>query len=205
MTGWMAGVALFSLFILTVMIHEVSHGWVALRLGDPTAKLAGRLTFNPLRHIDPVGTVLLPLLLVILHAPFVFGWARPVPINPRYFQHPKWDMLRVGAAGPVANFGVSILLAAILKAVAATIPQWAEALLKFAILINLVLGTFNLLPIPPLDGSRVLAGLLPPAWARAVLSGERWGILLVVVLLSLGLLDRILWPVVAFFGRVLGL
>ena len=196
---------LLPFFILAVVIHEVSHGWVALQLGDSTALTAGRLTLNPLKHIDLMGTILLPVLLLVLHSPFVFGWAKPVPINILNLRHPKRDMLWVGAAGPAANFFLAVVGALLVRAGAPWMPPLLVGLLKYLVLINLILGTFNLLPIPPLDGSRVLAGLLPLSAARWLFALERWGIILVMGLLYFGVLDRILWPAVTFLAKVLGL
>ncbi|MBI3323582.1 MAG: site-2 protease family protein [Candidatus Omnitrophica bacterium] len=196
---------LFPIFMLAVMVHEVSHGLVALRLGDPTALQAGRLTLNPLRHIDPVGTVALPLILIFMNSPFVFGWAKPVPINVLNLRHPKRDMLWVGAAGPAANFSLALVGAGLLAAAGGSLPEPVSGLARYLILVNLVLGTFNLLPIPPLDGSRVLTGLLPVGAARAVLAAERWGFLIVLALLYLGVLQWLVFPVVGFLARILGL
>lgn len=195
---------LFPLFMLAVMAHEVSHGLVALALGDSTARDAGRLTLNPLRHIDPVGTVALPLLLVSMHLP-AFGWAKPVPVNALNLRRPKRDMLWVGAAGPAANFLLAVAGAGLLSVFGGALPASAAELARCLIQINLVLGTFNLLPIPPLDGSRVLAGLLPLPLARLMLSTERWGFLIVIALLYMGVLDKLIWPAVEFLGRMLGL
>ena len=195
-------VSLF-LFLLAVTIHEVSHGWAALALGDPTARVLGRLTLNPFRHIDWMGTVFLPLLLVAVRSPVVFGWAKPVPVNAQNFRHPRRDMLWVGAAGPGANFLFAAALAFSLK-VLSFLPLAFTEMVQNLILINLVLGTFNLLPIPPLDGSRVLTGILPPHLARLVLLLEPWGFFVVILLLSVGFIDRILWPIVLFFGKSLG-
>ncbi len=152
---------LFPIFMAAVVIHEVSHGWVALWLGDDTALRAGRLTLNPLKHIDPLGTIALPLLLVFLRSPFVFGWAKPVPVQFLNLRNPKRDMIWVGAAGPLSNFLLAGISAWALRQMSPILPELIEALLRFFILVNLVLGTFNLFPIPPLDGSRVLTGLLP--------------------------------------------
>jgi Zn-dependent protease len=190
--------------MLAVIVHEVSHGWLALRLGDPTALEAGRLTLNPFKHIDPVGTVLLPMVMLVMRAPFVFGWAKPVPINAMNLRHPKRDMLWVGAAGPAANFLLAFSVALCLKVAGGWIPPIGISLAKTLILINLVLGTFNLLPIPPLDGSRILVGILPVPWARILLNLESWGIVLVFGLLYLGFMDRILWPTVSLLARLLG-
>lgn len=195
---------MFPLFMVAVIIHEVSHGWVALAFGDPTARIAGRLTLNPLRHVDSVGTVLLPVALLLLGAPFVFGWARPVPVNPAYFRRPRRGMLWVGLAGPAANFALAVVLALLLHGTGDLLGSLARDLIRTVILINLVLGVFNLLPIPPLDGSRILAGLVPLSWAKRVMALERWGILIVVVLLWFGLLRRVLWPAVLFLARLLG-
>jgi Zn-dependent protease len=161
---------------------------------------------NPLKHIDPIGSVLLPLLLLFLRAPFVFGWAKPVPINVLQLRRPKRDILWVGAAGPAANFSLAALTALLLKALGPSfdIPL-VVALGRALVFMNLVLGTFNLLPIPPLDGSRVLTGLLPISLAKSMLSLERWGMVLIMVLLSFGILGRVLWPVVTLLARGLGL
>lgn len=202
LTGWLF---IFPLFVMAVVVHEVSHGWVALRLGDRTALESGRLTLNPLRHIDPIGTVALPLFLRLVDAPFVFGWAKPVPINPLNFRHPRRDMLWVGAAGPAANMALASAAALLSGAGQLWLPALAVALLKYLAVINVVLGVFNLLPVPPLDGSRILLGMLPRAWAGILLLLERWGILLVFLLLYSGVLDRILSPAVGFLIRLLGL
>ncbi len=196
---------LFPLFLLAVVVHEVSHGWVALWRGDRTALEAGRLTLNPLRHIDPVGTLILPLALLLVRSPFVFGWAKPVPVNFFNLRHPKRDMLWVGAAGPAANFGMAVALALLLKGLNPFLPLWGAGLLEYLILINLVLGTFNLIPVPPLDGSRILAGLLPSRLAAWVLSLEPWGIFLVFLLLASGVINRFVWPTVKFLAGLLGL
>lgn len=196
---------IFPLFVMAVVVHEVSHGWVALRLGDRTAQESGRLTLNPLRHIDPIGTVALPLFLRLVDAPFVFGWAKPVPINPLNFRRPRRDMLWVGAAGPAANLALASVAALFSHLGQPWLPSLGVALLKYLAVINVVLGVFNLLPIPPLDGSRVLLGLVPPAWARVLVVLERWGIFLVILLLYSGVLDRILSPAVGLLVRLLGL
>ena len=205
MTDFIAGfLVLFPLFMTAVIAHELSHGLVALYFGDNTARLAGRLTLNPLKHMDWVGTLLLPLFLRVLNAPFVFGWAKPVPINILNMRHPKRDMLWVGAAGPAANFLLAGTVSLLIRGVGSIVPPLAVELAKYLILINLVLGTFNLLPIPPLDGSRVLTGLLPAPLAVRMIAMERWGIVLVFLLLYLGVINRILWPIVGFLARMLG-
>ena len=195
---------LFPIFMVAVVVHEVSHGWAALALGDRTALVAGRLTLNPFKHMDLIGTMVLPLMLLVVRSPFVFGWAKPVPVNVMNLHRPKRDMLWVGAAGPTANFTLAVLAALFLKLVGPSAPSFVAAGVKYLILINLVLGVFNLIPIPPLDGSRILTGLLPLRLARGMLSLERWGVVLVMLLLALGFLDRILHPAVAFLARLLG-
>lgn len=190
--------------MMAVIVHEVSHGWVALRLGDTTSLDAGRLSLNPLKHIDPLGTILLPFLLIWVKSPFLFGWAKPVPINVLNLRHPKQDMFWVGIAGPVANFTLAAGVAFLLKILGPGAPPLLIALANYLILVNLVLGTFNLIPIPPLDGSRVLTALLPVRFAQWLYRMERWGILLVVLLLSLGWIHRVLGPVVEFLGGLLG-
>ncbi len=195
----------FPLFMVAVVVHEVSHGWAALCLGDQTALRAGRLTFNPFKHIDPVGTVLLPILLLVFRAPFVFGWAKPVPINALNLRVPKRDMLWVGIAGPAANFLLAVLLTVGLRAMAPLLPALVLDLGYTLVLINLVLGAFNLLPIPPLDGSRVLAGLLPLRWAWPLFALERWGILVILLLMYGGLMDWMLRPLILFLSKGLGL
>lgn len=203
---WAIGfLVLFPLFMMTVVIHEVSHGVVANWLGDPTARDAGRLTLNPLKHIDPFGTLILPLMLRLLNSPVVFGWAKPVPVDYRNLAHPKRDMFWIGAAGPVANFLMATAAALVLRIAGTLLPSPAIALLQALAWINLSLGAFNLLPVPPLDGSRVLAGLLPVRWAARVLRLERWGILILVGLLYFGVVDRVIWPAVVWLAKGLGL
>ena len=195
----------FPFFMVAVTVHELSHGWVALQFGDTTALRAGRLTLNPLRHIDPIGTLLLPLSLRILGAPLIFGWAKPVPINIASLRHPKQDMLWVGAAGPAANFLLACALALILQGTRGLLPPLMARLVTDLALMNLVLGTFNLLPIPPLDGSRVMVGLLPIRWAKFLLALEPWGFLLVLLALALGIDDLFIRPVLGYLVRVLRL
>lgn len=191
------------IFLPIVTIHEYAHGWVANRLGDPTARDAGRLTLNPLAHIDPMGTILLPAMLILMGSPFVFGWAKPVPVNPRYFRNPRRDMMWVGMAGPGANLVLAILAALVVKS--GIVPSHLVGLFGIIILINLILATFNLIPIPPLDGSRILMGLLPREQAYAYMRIEPYGFIIIIALLWMGLLDKILLPIVYFLlGALLG-
>ncbi|OGX41438.1 MAG: hypothetical protein A3C53_00495 [Omnitrophica WOR_2 bacterium RIFCSPHIGHO2_02_FULL_68_15] len=197
-------VVVLSAFLVALVFHEVSHGWVAYRLGDPTAKALGRLSLNPLRHIDLVGTVLVPWLLIATHAPIIFGWAKPVPINDQQLGHPKRDLIWVGLAGPAANLALALLTAAAMRL--AHLPEgsawWAVG--ATVVLINLVLACFNLLPIPPLDGSRVLVGLLPVSAARWVAKVEPFGFLILIALMYVGVINRVLWPLVVGAARLLG-
>jgi Zn-dependent protease len=186
--------------LLAIVFHECAHGYVAARLGDPTPRSRGRLTLNPLAHIDPIGTVILPLALVLLRSPFVFGWAKPVPINPSYFRNPFRGMLFVALAGPLANLTLALAAAGIGRLALAAIPisffddgtfltylaQAGFYFLGFFVIINVILAIFNLIPIPPLDGSRVLAYLLPPGGRRFMLVLEQYGFLILLGLILLG-------------------
>ncbi|MBO4314237.1 MAG: site-2 protease family protein [Desulfovibrio sp.] len=197
--------------MLGIILHEVAHGWAAARLGDPTARSMGRLTLNPLPHIDPVG--LLCFVLTSLSGAFVFGWAKPVPVDPRYFRNPVKGMMAVALAGPLTNFLLAIAFALLLTLVLHVVPRaflesWGgtEYLLKslqVGVLINLSLGWLNLLPIPPLDGSKVVAYFLPRDWAWRYLRVERWGFVILIVLIVAGVLNSILVPLI--WGRAEGL
>ena len=200
----MSFIITLSIFFLAVIIHEYAHGWVAWKLGDPTAKAAGRLTLNPLAHIDPVGTIFLPLMLLVMHSPVVFGWAKPIPVNFHSLKNPKKDMVWVGLAGPAANIIFALLLAFILKFFTLTGSHLFVALLSSGIIINLVLAVFNMLPIPPLDGSRVMMGLLPRDLAMRYATLERYGFIIIFGLLFLGIIGSVIWPLVMFLAQLLG-
>jgi len=166
--------------IMAVTIHEVSHGYIAWKLGDPTAHYTGRLTLNPIAHIDPIGALMLILV--------GFGWAKPVPVNPGYFKNPRRGMMWVALAGPVSNILFAVVFALVLKAVFAFSSEYTAALfplLRFGIVINVVLAAFNMVPIPPLDGSRVLANFLPYNAGRRFDELERYGLIPVAVVLFL--------------------
>ncbi|MFP5306530.1 MAG: site-2 protease family protein [Gammaproteobacteria bacterium] len=193
-------IAIWALPVLfAITVHEASHGYVARAFGDPTADSQGRLTLNPLRHIDPVGTVIVPILLLVLGG-FLFGWAKPVPVDMRRLRHPRRDMAIVAVAGPLSNLAMAIGWGLLLKL---TLGAGSEGIwlgLRYmavaGILINVVLMVLNLLPLPPLDGGRVLTGLVPETLARRVDRIEPYGFLILVALLATGLLGRILeWPV----------
>ncbi|MBU4149651.1 MAG: site-2 protease family protein [Candidatus Omnitrophica bacterium] len=192
------------LFFLAVIIHEYSHGWVAWKLGDSTAKMAGRLTLNPIAHIDPIGTVLLPLILLVTNSPVLFGWAKPVPVDFNNLYNPKKDMIWVGLAGPGANILFAIILSFMLKISGTMASPLLMAVMSSAIIINLVLAVFNILPIPPLDGSRVLMGLLPREISMQYAKIEPYGLIILFGLLYLGLIGSFIWPLVMLMARFLG-
>jgi|CXWL01.1.fsa_nt_gi Zn-dependent protease len=190
-----------------IILHEYAHGWTANQLGDPTAKLAGRLTLNPLKHIDPVGSVILPGFLFLAYfsgwasSLYLFGWAKPVPVNFSRLRNPKRDMMLVAAAGPLVNIILAFIGANIVRWVAFT-PAIGEAF-KWAIELNLMLAVFNMIPIPPLDGSRIVSGLLPNRMVYAYNRFEPYGILIVLVLLQFGLL-RFIYPIIDALAAFLG-
>lgn len=191
------------ILLFSAIVHEVAHGLMAEKLGDSTARDEGRITLNPIPHIDPFGSIALPLLLLAVGSPIIFGAARPVPVNFGNLKNPKSGMALVSLAGPASNFLLAILFVIPIKLGIAN--DIALPILLQAILINLVLGTFNLIPIPPLDGSKILASLAPDEWMYKILSLERYGFLLVLVFLMMGILDKILIPVIDVFGRIFGI
>jgi Zn-dependent protease len=179
--------------VFSIIIHEVAHGYVAFRLGDPTARDAKRLTLNPLPHIDLMGSILLPLFLIIVHSPVLLGWAKPVPFDPRYFRDFKKGVMLVGLAGPASNL-ILATIAAIIFRISPFGGIIGLALVHLCV-INIILAVFNLIPIPPLDGSRVVLGFLPSQLIPGYLRLERYGFIIIFGLLYLGILDYILIPV----------
>lgn len=187
--------------LLAITVHEAAHGWVADRFGDKTARMLGRVTFNPLKHIDPIGTLLVPAATFFL-AGFLFGWAKPVPVNPRNLRHPRRDMALVAVAGPGSNLAMAVLwgLAIHLGIGLWEISEWVAIPLIYmgsaGVLINVFLMVLNLLPLLPLDGGRVLNAVLPPRWAAVFSRMEPYGIFILMGLLLTGLLSKVLLPLV---------
>lgn len=187
----------FVIVIFSVVFHEVSHGVVARQRGDYTAERAGRLTLNPLPHIDPFGTIILPLLLAFMGLP-VIGWAKPVPVQPTALRHPRHDWMMVSIAGPATNIALA-LIAALSLIIGPQPPDIVIYILIQIVIINVVLAVFNLIPLPPLDGSRVIMRILPPAALQSYLSLEgRTGMIILYILLATGVISRIIEPAVMF-------
>jgi Zn-dependent protease len=208
----------FVAVVPAIVLHEVAHGYVAWRLGDPTAKSRGRLSLNPLAHVDLFGTVLIPIALMLLRAGFLFGYAKPVPINPSYFRNPLKGMLYVAVAGPGTNVALAVVMTALVRAVLLGVPDSALAaaslggnllrvvlaLLYYFVIWNILLAVINLMPIPPLDGSRILAHFLPAEGRRLLASVERYGFLIVIALLALGALGPLFQSVLSGWTSLLG-
>ncbi|MEW5800642.1 MAG: site-2 protease family protein [bacterium] len=213
--------------LLAIILHEVGHGWVANRLGDPTAKHAGRLTLNPIPHIDIFGTIILPIVLLVTNAGVLFGWAKPVPINPYNLREPRKDMIWIAGAGPMTNFTLAVLSAILLRMLSLLDPGlmhvqspllhrlnlghsvlYPLALMCLtSIQINIVLGLFNLIPIPPADGGRILVGILPQKQAEFYSKIEPFGLIILFVIIlfdnKLGILSRTFYPMISLLTRLL--
>lgn len=196
--------------LFAITLHEAAHAWVAFRLGDTTAKLAGRVSFNPLRHIDPVGTVLVPILVMVLSQfSFVFGWAKPVMINSSHFANPRRDTALAVAAGPMANLLMALLWTALMKLSLSLHPEISSISLflflsaRAGILINLLLAIFNLLPIPPLDGSKIVAMMLPLKQALLYEKLEPYGFFILIAMMLSGILNWLISPPINWSLRVL--
>jgi len=202
--------------LIAITFHELSHGLVANKLGDPTAKIMGRLTLNPIAHIDLIGTILMPLMLIILtNGQFVFGYAKPVPINPMNFRNPKKDMAISAAAGPITNILLAIASMMILKFIIAplslllpeslsiTVMKPLIMIFTSSVIINVVLAVFNMIPIPPFDGGRVLIGFLPHKQAVSFSRIEPFGFIIVIILIVTGIANYFVIPFVNLFLRIL--
>ncbi|RJX18284.1 MAG: site-2 protease family protein [Desulfobulbus sp.] len=189
-------------FLFALTFHELAHGYVAWRLGDPTAKNAGRLTMNPLKHLDPLGVLAFIIMKI--------GWAKPVPVNPVYFRDPRQGMLLVALAGPGANMLLAVASAILVKLLLTLHPfiplfllNPLAQMLAASVWINVMLAVFNLVPIPPLDGSKILAGVLPPEMARGYEKLEPYGFILLLILFYLGLISQVIMPIIRFANNLL--
>ena len=193
-----------------IICHEIAHGWAAYKLGDPTAKLLGRLTFNPVRHIDPMGLGVF-VFTAISPAPFAIGWAKPVPVDPRYFKSPREGMMLVAIAGPLTNFMVAILFALLAKltinlsvaGISSTMQTFLLQSAIYGVSINCALAWFNLMPVPPLDGSHIVGGLLPRSLAQVYASIGRYGMFIIIALLAFGFVGTVLFPLVRTSARLI--
>ncbi|MFT5169770.1 MAG: Zn-dependent protease [Lysobacterales bacterium] len=189
----------------SIVIHEYAHGWAAYKLGDPTAKQLGRLTLNPLKHIDPVGSILVPGVIIILRMTGInippIGWAKPVPVNFTRLRNPKGDMMLVALAGPVSNIILAFLASQFIQI--DLIPV-AHEFLTLMIIVNILLAVFNMVPIPPLDGSRVVMAFLSGKALIEYSKLERFGIIIIIVFLQLGLFEKFIWPIVKWVVQLLG-
>ena len=194
--------AIFQVIILvfSAIIHEYMHGWMADRLGDPTAKDAGRLTMNPIPHIDPFGSILLPFLMIVMNTGFVFGWAKPVPFNPHNLRDQKYGSAKVAIAGPLGNFITALFFGLVLRFFSLPNPMFA-VFIAFIVWINLLLMVFNLVPIPPMDGSKVIAPFLPYSWQLRLMEAEKYGMFLVLLFAMFGF--AVIVPVISFLFKAI--
>ncbi len=204
---------IFFLIVLlfSVIVHELAHGYVAYSLGDPTAKYAGRLTLNPLKHLDPFGSVILPVLFLLFSflpggQPFIFGWAKPVPINPYNFKDQKWGTLKVSIAGPLSNFAVALIFGLFIRFFSAVGGSLAPLIDLFAVIVflNILLGLFNLIPIPPLDGSWILFRFLPAGSEKVKMFLQQYGLFILIFLLFSGALNILYMLINLIFYAITG-
>jgi len=187
--------------VFSAIAHEYMHGWMAHRLGDNTAKDAGRLTFNPLAHLEWFGSFFMPLVMILTNMPFVFGWAKPVPYNPYNLRDRKYGDAKVALAGPLANLVLAVAFGLILRLFSPFLNMTLELLIGIIVVINLILMIFNLVPIPPLDGSKILATFLPPVIRERYLSSERTGFILIILFVMLA--GGLLMPAVNFLFKLI--
>lgn len=207
-----AAITIFSLIALlfSVMIHELAHGYVAYSLGDPTPKYAGRLTLNPLKHLDPFGSVILPLLFLLMSflpggQPFIFGWAKPVPVNPYNFKDQKWGSLKVAASGPLSNFGLALVFGLFIRFFNAPSLAPLIQLMGIVVFLNILLGLFNLIPIPPLDGSWILFRFLPVSAEKARIFLQQYGLFILIFLLFSGFFSVLYFGIDLLFYLITGI
>ncbi len=197
-------ILIFEILVLlfSVIIHEVSHGAMANYLGDPTAKKMGRLTLNPLKHLDFMGSFIVPLFLWIsTKGSFVFGWAKPVPFNALYLKKPKRDIGLVAFAGPMANFILALFFGFLIRFAPSFFNQTAVMLFSYIVQINLLLAIFNLVPIPPLDGSKILFSLSPESWSESLMALEKYGMLILIIFLFFGF--QLIVPIIDFLYKII--
>jgi Zn-dependent protease len=196
----------FGVLLLSLTIHEAAHAWTANALGDPTARSLGRVSLNPVVHIDPIGTLLLPLIGALSNLPII-GWAKPVPVNARNLRQPRRDFMIVAAAGPISNLVQAAIAALLIRVLAGVVQGSAGGLilnfLLFAVQINLLLAFFNLIPVPPLDGGNVMLGLLPPRLALGYGQLRQYGFLVIYALLLTGIAGALIFPPTRLFMRLL--
>lgn len=186
-----------AILIISVVIHEFAHGIAALWQGDPTAKLSGRLTLNPVKHIDPIGSIAVPLICAILPGSVMFGWAKPVPFNPYNLRNRKWGEAIVAFAGPLSNICIAVILGLIIRLFHVSMASQLIELFVVAILTNLVLAIFNLVPLPPLDGSKIMYSLFPAKMGRFIAIFERYGLMFTIIFIFafVQVLDPVIWAV----------
>jgi Zn-dependent protease len=193
----------FAILIASLTIHEAAHAITADRLGDPTARFLGRVSLNPMVHIDPIGTILLPVLSMFSPIPLL-GWAKPVPVNLSHLRHPRRDFMIIAAAGPISNFLQAMAIAVVYRALFDPYsPDFLARVLAFAVQMNLMLAFFNLIPIPPLDGGNVLAGLVPESAARVLDQIRQFGFIALYALMLSGMLNTLIVPPTSYFTRLL--
>jgi Zn-dependent protease len=194
----------FGVVLASLTVHEWAHAWTADRLGDPTARLLGRVSFNPVVHIDPIGTIVLPLLAMFTTG-FIFGWAKPVPVNISRFRNPKRDFMIVAAAGPASNLAIATAAALVFRSLGGleSAGDPAMRVLYFAVSINVLLAVFNMLPVPPLDGGNVLSGLLPDSFAPLINGLRQYGFIILLALIVSGVLRNVIEPISDSLERLL--
>ncbi len=184
----------FVILIVSLSVHEAAHAWTADRLGDPTARLLGRLTLNPIKHVDLIGTIVFPLVAMVSGLPLI-GWAKPVPVNGHNLRHPRRDFAVVALAGPVSNLVLAVGFAAVVSVAATDAGGPVGKFLVRAVIVNVLLAVFNLIPVPPLDGGNVLAGLVPESFAQALDGLRQWGFLILYGLMFFGVLESVVMPI----------